>query len=236
MNKKHLHNKKQAGFTLIEMIVVVLIVAIMATISVLQFSSKRRGVHLDSTVEEIALNLRKAQSLALAVRSTGGTLLPQYQNGYGVHFEIGPSLSHSSGASSTSYILFTDFEGLPGPGRWDRAYLKNLNPGTKCGNPIQTLNECYEQITIESGDQITSLELCSIVGSVPSCNKILPGTGLDITFLRPNLDAYFCTNPATAGGCTNSLPNAGYARIRVTSPTGSTKSVSVWSTGQISIE
>lgn len=226
---------KAQGFTLIEMIVVVSIVAILAVITLFQFAAYRKGVNIETTAEEIALNLRRAQSMALAVRSTGGTILPIYQSGYGIHFELSPSLGNQS-ASDTSYILFTDFESVPGPGGWDRSYLANFNMGSLCGNPRQTVDECLERIELAPGDRITGLELCSGSGGSGSCTPLSPGQPLDITFLRPNLDAYFCTTPPSAGGCQGLFPTVGYAKITVTSPNGVVKSVSVWSTGQISIE
>ncbi len=224
-----------SGFTLIEMIVVISIVAIIATITLFQFGASRKGVSLETTAEEIAFSLRKAQSMALAVRSTGGTILPVYQNGFGIHFELGPDMGTQS-ASERSYILFTDFESVPGPGGWDRAYLKNFNPMSPCGIPNQTVDECVEKIEIKEGDKITNLELCTYSGASASCTPIPPLSPLDITFLRPNLDAYFCITSSLTGGCRGAVPTAGYARITVTSPTGNQKKVSVWSTGQISIE
>lgn len=247
MKRFTFRKKPDRGFTLIEVIIVVFIVAVMASITVVQFSSYRRGVNLETTAEEIALNLRKAQSMALAVRSTGGTVLPVYQNGFGVHFATGGGRGTQE-ASSSAYIIFTDFEGVPGPGGWDRAYLKNFNIMSPCGTPRQTVDECFERVEIQSGDRITNLELCSGSASVTSptptvtsgsglgCSPVPAGGGLDITFLRPNLDAYFCVIPPSGGGCRSLVPSAGQARITVTSPTGVRRTVSVWSTGQISIE
>lgn len=230
-------NKKQNqnGFTLIEMVVVISLVIIISSIAVFQFSKQRKGIYLEATAEEISLAIRSAQTRALAVRSTGG-LVPSYQNGYGIHFELG-NPGNPQDAGEMSYVLFTDYEATPGiPGNWDRAYLRNFNPGAPCGSPQQTIDECVEKTNIATGDKITSLSVCSTSGGTPSCNAVLPGQGLDITFLRPNLDAYFCTISPGNGGCMGLVPTIGYAEIGLTSPIGTTKTVKVWSTGQISIE
>ncbi len=225
---------KQSGFTLIEMIVVIILVVIITSIAILQIASYRKGTSVETVAEEIALNIRRAQGMALAVRSTGG-FLPAYQNGYGMHFEAGPGGGSAEDAGEFSYILFTDYEAAGGR-NWDRAYLKHFNLGTACGNPTQTVDECVEKINIDSGDKISSIELCALSGSSYSCSALVSGQHLDITFLRPNLDAYFCTTLPMNNGCTGLMPTIGYAKITVTSPINTSRVVKVWSTGHISIE
>jgi prepilin-type N-terminal cleavage/methylation domain-containing protein len=227
-------NKSQKGFTLIEMIMVIIIISIISLLAIYQFSSTRRNASLQSTAEEIALNIRNAQSLALAVNSTGG-FLPKYQNGFGVHFEKG-GLGGAQDSNDHSYIIFTDYESNPGPGGWDRAYLKNINIMSPCGSPQQAVDECVKKIEISSGDRISDLAICSTSGGTPTCNSLNPGTYLDIVFLRPNLDAFFCTVMPISNGCRGLMPAGDYARITIVSPLGLTKAVNVWSTGQIEIK
>lgn len=227
-------HKNQKGFTLVEMIMVVIIVAVISIIAIYQFAATRKNTSIQSTAEEIALNIRRAQSLALAVNSSGG-LLPQYQNGYGVHFERG-MLPGEQDANDSSYIIFTDYESVPGPGGWDRSYLKNVNTMSSCGLPQQSVDECVEKININSADRITNLAICSISGGTLSCNNLSPGTYLDIVFLRPNLDAFFCTISPISNGCRGLMPVGDYAQITVTSPSGAVRYVNVWSTGQIEIK
>ncbi len=228
-------SKKQAGFTLIEMLMVMALVIIITAISILQIASNRKGIHLQNTADEIALNLRNAQTLALSVRSAGGTV-PEYKNGYGIHFELGAGGGGAQDAGESSYILFTDYEAGTGPGGWDRAYLKNFNATAVCGSPTQTTDECVSKTVIDTGDKITGLSTCSIVNGAPSCTALNAGQSLDVTFLRPNLDAYFCTNSPGSGGCVGLAPTTGYAEITVTSLINTTRSIKVWSTGQISVE
>ncbi len=221
-----------SGFTLIEMIVVIVIVIIISTISILQIAQQRKGAYLQTTADTIALDLRNAQILALSVRSSGG-IIPNYKNGYGIHFELGGGNGSAQGANEKSYILFTDYEAGTGPGGWDRAYLQNSNMVAACGSPNQTIDECVSRNVIDSGDKITGLSLCSTLGGTPSCSS---SQTLDITFLRPNLDAYFCSAMPSSGGCFGLVPTVGYAEITVTSLTNATRAIKVWSTGQISVE
>lgn len=232
--KNHKNVRRNTGFTLIEMIIVVIIVALISVLAIYQFAENRKNASLQSTAEEIALNIRKAQSLALAVNSVGG-LLPSYQNGYGIHFERG-FLPGNQDASDQSYVIFTDYETNPGPGGWDRAYLKNINQMASCGSPAQSVDECVEKINIESGDRISDLAICSNSGGTLTCNSLNTGDYLDIVFLRPNLDAFFCTIPPTLNGCRGLLPVGSYARITISSPLNMNKYINVWSTGQIEIQ
>lgn len=85
------------GFTMVEMIVVIGIVTIIASIGIVSFRSGGRATDLTREAQTLALNLRRAQNMALA-----GTL---YQGatpgGYGIHLDA---------ASPNSYVLFADLD------------------------------------------------------------------------------------------------------------------------------
>lgn len=85
------------GFTMVEMIVVIGIVAMLASISIVSFRSGGRGTDLTREAQTLALNLRRVQNMALA-----GTL---YQGatpgGYGIYLNT---------ASPASYVLFADLD------------------------------------------------------------------------------------------------------------------------------
>ena len=216
---------KNKGFTLIELLVVISIIVIILIISFLSFTRNKEIISLQSDSENLLLNIRKSQSLAMAVNNAGSG---NYQNGYGVYF----NLDHNNGVylqdtDPFSYILFTDFENTLGSKNWDRAYLEN-HTNVNCGNPVGLISECVQKIKTNDNNYILSLELCDTYCSSTDI--------LTITFLRPNLDAYFCTTPTSLGGC-NTPISAGYAKITLKSPqTGKSKVIYVWSTGQISIE
>lgn len=219
------------GFTLVEIMVVIAIVAVMSTISLWQFASLKSSAKLNTTLEQIAFALRDAQSKALSVSSSlgasGSILNPVYQSGYGMHFELGNSAKVQD-ASDTSYILFIDYKDIGTD--WSRNYLKNnLNLNGDC-NPAETITECVQKYTISTGDKIIGIDTYT-TGTTPAY-----ASSLDVTFLRPNLDAifYVCTNPDMSScGVDNSISRA---RIYVKSSSGLQKAVTVWSTGHVSID
>ncbi len=229
--KKIFKKQKLSGFTLVELIIVVSIAVIISGISLYQFYKQRNGSTIQSTAEEIALNIRRAQSNALAVRSTGG-VVPVYQNGYGLYFKLSPGTNPQQDATPTSYISFIDYTAVGSSSGWDRAYLQSATPKS-CGNPMVGDHECIEKINLPNGDRITGLEVCNATCATADL--------LAITFVRPNLDAYFCTTPTTAAppGC--SISPYAYIKINISS-TGQvatdalTRSIYVWSTGQVSIQ
>ncbi len=219
------YTNKNKGFTLMEIILVVSIIIILSVITVINFSNNKEIVSLQSDAENLLLNIRKTQSLAMAVNNAGSG---NYQNGYGMYLTA--VLGNPPGPQEIdpfSYIIFSDFENSAGGKDWDRAYLEN-STANPCGTPVWATSECVEKITMDNMNYVSSIELCDT-----SC------TGTDfisITFLRPNLDAYFCTTASSGGGCTSPI-SAGYAKITLKSPdTGKSKIINVWSTGQISLE
>lgn len=229
--RKILHKQKLSGFTLVELIVVISIAVIISGISLYQFYKQRAGSTIQSTAEEIALNIRQAQSNALAVRSTGG-LVPVYQNGYGIYFSLTPGTNPQQDATPTSYVSFIDYTATGSSSGWDRAYLESSVP-KPCGNPMVGDHECIEKISLPTGDRITSLEVCNATCATTSI--------LAVSFVRPNLDAYFCTTPTTAAppGCSSSPYSYIKINISSTGQTASdalTRSIYVWSTGQVSIQ
>ncbi len=228
MNILKIKNKKliiQPGFTLVELMVVIIIIIILGAIVILDSSGKKEFIKLQNDSENLLFNIRKTQSLAMAVNNAGAG---NYQNGYGMY--LTSVLGNPPGPQEIdpfSYIIFSDFENSTGAKNWDRAYLEN-STANPCGTPVWLVSECFEKITMNDMNYVASIELCDTY-----CN----GTDfISITFLRPNLDAYFCTTASSGGGCTTPI-SAGYVKITLKSPdTGQSKIINVWSTGQISLE
>lgn len=94
--------KSAAGFTLIEMLVVVAIIALitaLAQVSRLQFD---RGLFVTNLAYDTALAVREAQVYGADVRNSGGVGASSFAAGYGVYFP------GSSGSAATQFVLFTD--------------------------------------------------------------------------------------------------------------------------------
>ncbi|MEK9166542.1 MAG: prepilin-type N-terminal cleavage/methylation domain-containing protein [Patescibacteria group bacterium] len=89
------------GFTLIELIVTITIFGIIASLALANYPQFSQRAALTKTAQEIAMALRKAQSLSLGVRGvgTGGPL--QFPS-YGVQFQT---------ASPRQFFIFADLNG-----------------------------------------------------------------------------------------------------------------------------
>lgn len=86
---------KQKGFTLIELIVVVAILATLFTLILANYQGNKSRQALTQAVQKMILDLREAQNMAMS----GSQINNQYY-GYGIYINIG------SGGSNTSYIIF----------------------------------------------------------------------------------------------------------------------------------
>ena len=221
------------GFTLIEIIIVIAIVVIIAVMGVGQYVKQQRNATVATIAEDLALNLRRAQSMAMAVNATSGA----YQNGYGIYLQHLGNPGIPQGADSKSYILFTDFKNSA----WDHAYSYDSSSNADiCGTftPVALTKECIEKISITSDDTISGIDICISGTCTPFSNT---NDILSISFLRPNLDAYFCIVSATAtptAGCPVQPPPTQIEKVQIhlSSLLGRVKTVVVYSTGAISIE
>lgn len=189
------NNKINAGFTLIEMVVVLTIfsfIAITLFVKNSEFSSK---VLLTNLAYEVALSIRQAQVYGLSARelNPGSN---QFNIGYGVNFNAN---------TQTNYIFFADID--------DDAYYDGGS-------------ELLETFSFRRGNRvgyfcvttISEQERCSNTGQI---------NVLNVSFVRPNPDAIITTNLAEIYKM---------ARIYISAPNGSMRSVTIEQTGQISID
>lgn len=109
-------NKKDKGFSLVELLVVISIFTIITTALVIQQNKWNGRLQLNSKIYDLALFLRQAQIYSLGVRQD--TTIPgdSFNLGYGVHFDA---------STPGSYIFFSD---------------KNLNQRYDSGELVQTQN------------------------------------------------------------------------------------------------
>lgn len=90
----HLHSRnKSQGFTIVEVVVVVAIVALLSAVLMFQFRKFDSQLLLRNTAYEVAGALREVQVFGVSVRGSGG----YFDAGYGLHFTMG-----------TSYLAFRD--------------------------------------------------------------------------------------------------------------------------------
>jgi prepilin-type N-terminal cleavage/methylation domain-containing protein len=102
MKNNFLFSKKffcrQFGFSMIELLVVMFIIALISTLALANYRSGQKKYILTGTVQQLISDIRKAQNMALSGYDISG----QY-NGYGIYIKKGES----------SYIIYGNKNGDP---------------------------------------------------------------------------------------------------------------------------
>lgn len=176
-----------SGFTLVEMIVAVGIVAIISSLVLSNYRGFDNSVLLTNLAHDVALSVREAQVYGISVRGTGSS----FDAGYGITFN-----TNTPGI----YTLFADTNG-------NNRY-----------NSSDTVIDIY---SFDSRYRISRLEEITSGGTDPISGR------LNIVFTRPDPEPVF-----SIGG---SIQDMTGVRITLRSQDGSTRTVDVFSTGQISI-
>ena len=89
-------NTNFSGFTLIEILVVLTIMAIMTGVVIFNIGAERQNSALLRSAQNLSLNLRRTQNYALSTKEFKSIGVPC---GWGVHF---------NGVGSASYVIFAD--------------------------------------------------------------------------------------------------------------------------------
>lgn len=224
-NQKRFTLRNSKGFTLVEILVVVLIFAVVSSILLFRYSDFSTAITLRNLSQEVALSIRKAQTLATSVRGGSPRNAFNTTKGYGIYIRITNNEAQYSGGSA-SFVLFRDDDN---DGLYDQI-------SRRCG-VVTRGNECLENFSITTGDRIYSV--CSVSGCTTTPTLI-------IYFKRPNPDAkiYFVSDPTrelswvdirliskkgvdalmSAANTTALNSNKGFSKI-----------VRVWNTGQIGV-
>jgi prepilin-type N-terminal cleavage/methylation domain-containing protein len=211
--------RKQDGFTLIELMVVISIMAIMSGVAIFNYSDFRGHISLQNLSDDIALSVRKAQSYAVGVRGYNNNF-----SGYGVHFNLDSKNNNPHSGSNKSFIIFANLND-------DKRYHSNEE---ECGNPSKQ-NECLEELNITSADKISEI-IIGLNGRAEIRNTE-SGT-IDIFFNRPNPEPTFCYRDKYNNGVCDQDTSITYVKITVSNINNAEKSktVTIWNNGQISID
>lgn len=159
-----------AGFTMVEMVIVVGIIILIASIVLVSFPNFSQGIHLQNSVQRLSLSFRQAQDMSFASRLVSDTC-PVIPVGYGLYFNR---------ATPNSYILFADLRAsgcsLPASGSGNGQYDAGdivistvaLDPGISFGDFVTDV-----------GGTNQHQDVLSIIFSVPDANiSIKNGAGL----------------------------------------------------------
>ena len=196
-----------AGFTLIEMVVVLGIISLVTTIALTSQSSFNKTLILANTAYDIALTFRSAESFGLSSRALGSAA----NAGYGLHFQLG---------APDSFILFADI--------WPPVDLSCTRPDCKPGDNIYSLEDKLVQ-TYELGNGITIADFCALSDQW-QCQSTGALSALDVVFSRPNPDANITANSSTF------VTSYAKAFLVIKAQNGASRFVSVAASGEIIAE
>lgn len=219
--------KFSKGFTLVEMMVVVGIFAMVATVLLFNYSNFSTTVAVRTLAQDIGLSVRKAQAYAISVRSiTGaGGMRSDMFPAYGISFSVDGSPAIPYAPSTSSFSIFADVS----ESNNNISNYRFDNNGV-CGGVPGIGQECVESLSIKSSTRIVSL--CTDSPNANSCFTPQTGGTVNVVFRRPNPDAVICVvNP---GGNCIGQPSS-YLKVTVQSSKGTQRVITIWNTGQISI-
>ncbi|MFH1036583.1 MAG: prepilin-type N-terminal cleavage/methylation domain-containing protein [Patescibacteria group bacterium] len=111
----HKFKKEAAGFTLVEILVVMSIIVTLSVIVLPSYRDGDRQFALQRSANKLAQDIRRIEEMAISSVETGGEVP---LGGYGVYFDI---------SNPNQYILFADFDG-------DHVY--DEYGGEPIGNPV----------------------------------------------------------------------------------------------------
>ncbi len=158
----------KGGYTFIELIVVIVIFSIVSSVVLFNFSDFSTNISLQNTTSDIALQIKEAQSDAIAGKLNDAIVFlgqTNYKPAYGIHFDID--------VKPREFKKFTDLD-------------KSREYDGGSGNCDVSDPECLKKVSINGFDQIDTMCVRTIYDSPSDCNIV---DILDISFERPFPDA-----------------------------------------------
>ncbi len=202
-----------------ELLVVVGVMGLITSVVVYNQSTFNDTISVDTVIADIDLELRQAQVYGVSVREfapeTG-----EFNLAYGVSFDLSNDLA---------FVSFADRGVLNR--RYDGTHAYTTVEGVAVAQcSTSPTSECTKVNIVPRGNRITRICVIQDVGS----NSCTPNVDrVDITFRRPDPKAdVFIFD----GGGGEQFPDSEGVRVEVTSPGGQTKGISIYRTGQISLQ
>ncbi len=153
---KHLLLKQKKGFTALEILIVIAIIAIIGGVLLPSFGAMRRDQVLKSAVEDVASALDKARSESLSSRDSSE---------YGVHFEtnmavIFTGVAYTAGASSNQEVAISapaSISAITLSGGGSEVYFDRLSgEPNKTGTITITNDSASKVITISATGSVST--------------------------------------------------------------------------------
>lgn len=206
-----------AGFTLVELLVVVAIILVITSIALASQSSFNKTLILANTAYDVALTLHSAETYGLGSRAVAGVA----NTGYGIDFQSGtPGL----------FTFFADTYPLPSTAPGCHQTADPTAPDARPGDCAYEANRGEKVTDYTLGNGMTVSDFCAYALGGWSCAHANGGTlqTLDIVFARPNTEAFMSVN----GSYSVAFPVT-RACLSVSSPQGGARFVSVAASGEI---
>lgn len=202
--------RKNRGFTLFELLIVLSIFVIMTTVLVANQRKFGNNIVIESVAQDMALSVRQAQAYGLGSKYTiTGSNSGSFDYPYGIYVDQ---------SSNNQYVLFADSYPANNPNGGNGYDMIN-------GNITQTKDTLIQIDTLPAPNMISYF--CVVpAGGAQQCSNKSTITGMSITFVRPDPTAIII-----AGG--NSYSEA---KICVTSTQSTAvREVHVLASGQVEV-
>ncbi len=167
----------QAGFTLIEMLVVLAIIVVITSIALAGQSGFNRTLALNNATYDVGLSIELAQSKGLSSQATGAN---PSNTGYGVSFT----------PSSAQYALFVDSYPSVGSATVCHPAANASAPDARPGDCVYESgqHELVQQYSLNNG--FTIGKMCARPASGPDVCSDSTLNALAVTFARPNSETF----------------------------------------------
>lgn len=213
----------EGGLTLLEVVFVITIFAIMASIVLFNFKGFGNSTAMNNLAQDIALRVVEAQKSA-----TSGALTPGLDGlsdatapSYGAYFDSGTAASVAN--HSFSYFADQNHDGF-------------FNDLGLCPSAPVAGNECLSVTTITTGDYISDICVQHPIPGSPAHVDCRTDASLHVTFTRPYHDAVMKACVA-AGPCgTPIVADAAYIEITSSTDAAEKRTIVVTALGEVHVE
>ena len=222
--KKRYFLGKERGFTILELIFVIIIFAILTSISIFNFGTFSARISFDNLTQDIALRIVQAQKDAMMGAVNSNFISRDVKPAYGAYFTSSTSTTIQVG--NQQFIYFTDtpnFGYSSSSLLGDKVYIPNIS-NSLCGTSD---SECISATTITTGEYVSNI--CYVNSGTLYCTS----PDLSIVFVRPYPDATLSVRASLGSTTYTQVPAA---CIEIASPYAGTakKTIRINSFGQIS--